>query len=261
MFPILNETLKKVRLSQTYNIGDHFTSSLEVGDALPVASRDYDTRLGDTPFDIDPFDIFANPRQVTLSVARSPLNINIFSADTRAVTQSYVSGKQYLDNLERARTDLAGRLADIISSLKTGSIGRSRVYSQADYSYAQNNPSFVIDNSLFETFNPDNIRTSLKKYIGIRVLHQLEINVPADIGIFQTGLRELPHLDTSKKRDLNNFNQNLIMKDEKRKLQILERWKTAGGIALVDVVYSPMRDIDFSSLDEKLSLVVTQEWL
>ena len=261
MFPILTDTLKKVKTTRPLLIGDHLTSSLEVGDALPVSHRDYNPRLGDTPFDIDPFDTSSNPRQVTLSVSRSPLSINILNGNLESSIRQNITGKNYLDDLERARIDLAGHIADVISSIRTGSIGRTKMYNQTNYSYAPQNPTFVVDNSKFETFSPDNLKPNLKKYIGLRVLYALEVEVPSNIGIFQTGIRELPHLDTSKKKELQKFNDKLKLTDETRKQAIFRNWERAGGIALVDVVYNPINDLDFSSLDKQISLTVAKEWL
>ncbi len=261
MLPILTDTLKKVKSTRPLLIGDHLTSSIEVGDALPVSSRDYNPRLGDTPFDIDPFDILSNPRQVSLSVSRSPLNINVLSGNLESSVRENISGKTYLDDLERARITLAGQIADVISSVRTGSIGRSKIYNQDEYSYAPQNPTFVVDNSRFETFKPDNLRPNLKKYIGLRVLYELEIEVPNNIGIFQTGSREFPHLDTSKKRELEKFNTKLRHNNETKRQSILRSWEKAGGIALIDVVYSPLSDLDFDTLDRKISMAVSEEWL
>lgn len=243
-------------------LGDHSTSGLEVAGVIPVASRLYNQSLGDSPLDIDPFESYLNGKpHVLLSIEQVPLVLNIMHQPNglRYGHDREVNGQNLINLIPDQVNNISSEITDTLQNLRTGSINMTKTFNADDYEFATNNLSFIVDGSGFEQFNPDLIRQNLKKYIGVRVLHEIEVKVPSNIGTFQTGDEDIPHLDTSNPKLLARYNKKLSDIYPKIRLNILEKWQ--GNLSLVDVVYSPITGIDEIGLDHNLAVTVRQEWV
>ncbi len=261
MFVELTKALNGLRVSNRYLPGDHLSSSLKVGGFIPVLSRSYDPSVGDTPLDIDQFNFYdEDDPQVTLSVEEAPLVLNILndSARRRRLRDGQLIGQNIIESVNNSKVNLANKLANELQGIRTGSIRRTRIYDADTYIYAPGNLSFIVDRSEFDQFDPSIVKPSLKKYIGIRVLHEIEVEVPANIGTFQTGDKEIPHLDTNNPKILAKYNNKLRDEYPIKRSSIIKKWQ--GNLSLVDVVFNPLIGINSVELDNSLASTVKKEW-
>ncbi len=261
-FSELEKSLRDLKASFPLMPGDHRTSGIGLEGNLAVTSRPFDRRLGDTYDDIDPFEPYVNGTpQVTLFLEQAPMILNVL-CEPDSIKQARgreMVGNSFLKSIDNQINNTEEEINESLRYLRTGTTDLTSRYYADNYDLVPNNFSFIIDGSNFDLFDPNMMRRTLKRYIGIRVLHEIEVEVPANIGTFQTGDSETPHLNTNSPVDLAKHNKKLSVAYPVTRKRILDKWQDR--LRLVDVVCNPITGINVAHLDHHLAIAVQEEWL
>ena len=256
--PRLSRTLELIVPDSNTSTGSNLTSRLIPSDHIPVATRDYDPDYDDV-FSIDPLTLHLPHPKIPLGRQRKVLKINVLDGFKGKELDNLNQDSLITNALSNQRM-VVDSIVNAVRNVRTRSKnGRPIVFDQETYSMMPSKPTFIIGDYLFEEFNENEVVQNQKKYIGLRLLHALEIEVPQNIGILRTGNPDVPHLDSSNLKQLDYFNNFLAEQNSITRQSISERWK--GRVALVDVVIDPAGRFDFSELDINLSETVYGNWL
>lgn len=263
-FSELEQSLRDIKASYPLIPGEHLTSDLSLDGNLALTSRPYDERLGDTFQDIDPFEPYINGKpQVTLFLEKAPLLLSVIH-EPNAVGQvpgRLMVGQSLMKLIDNRINSTANEIEDSLSLIQSGISDITSRYYADDYELVPNHLSFIIDGPTFELIDPNLLRRNLKRYIGIRILHEIDVEIPQEkggIGIFQTGDPEMAILDTSKPAQLDKWNNKRRLDYPIKRKSILDKWEDR--LRLVDVVYHQKTGIDEVGLDHQLAMAVEEEW-
>ena len=256
----LQDEIKSIKVSQSFLTGDFSANEIEVGDNLLFGYVDYDQSLGHHPVDIDLVESYVSDRyQVPVSAARKNFNLSVINALSLSNEKpGNIIGQDLLANINEKRFSVASGIANLLGDLRIGSIGHPKMFDSSDLDRELNDEHLIIiDGPKFENVDSLIVHSS-KPIIGIRVLHLLDVKVPSNIGVLQTGDISIPHLDTTKNKQLLEYNKKLEDKEFDRRKTITERW--GEDLRLVDVIYDPLNKGYVDKLDDDLATVVGQVW-
>lgn len=264
--------------------GLHRSEMLDAAaDGIIIGSKNYDPFDGDSPLDIDPFDIMGefitgNP-QIPIAKKLNPLDYDvILHRDPKLMSEPLTEkNSTELGLISASRRFIATQISGLLRSARPHShdLVRGIEVGDPDLPLTKNLPyiegtnddnqlvNLIADRSKrkmvfviggqrlpYENRKPDD----LKNVIAVLAQHRIDVEVPQGNRIYTTGHPDMPVVDASSPRQLARWNNYLDMVHQKK----IERLGRA-GLTVADVVFDENLNyphFDMDGLDKKLSLAV-----